>query len=438
MVLRGGAVVTLDPRRRIIEDGVVAITDGVITEVAARGEESTLDAVEIVDTGGCAVLPGFVNAHTHSVFTLTRGREPELPLDEWLPYVFAEAEVIGPIEAGAGAALGYLEMLERGITTCIDHHYAQADPENVDAVVEAAAASGMRVMLAPTASDIGAFSMTDAEAVASYERLVEVIGDSRTVVPWTSLASPVRRETPARCRLVRSLAREMQTGLTFHYAESKAWLDLPTEVGAANLVEVLETLDLLGPDVVIAHGVWFDESDLDLLATTGTTVSYNPVSNMYLGDGIAPVAAMLRAGVPIALGTDAANCNNRCDPFESMKTGALLQKVHHHDPRVLSAERALELATSGGAAAVGLGDRAGVIEVGRAADVVVVDMDRPHLTPCHDLVSNLVYCATGDDVATVVVDGRVVVRDGQAVGVDRERVLDGARSAAARLDDQLA
>lgn len=424
LVITGCTVVTVDRQDRVLEDASVVVRNGLIEAVTAGGHQPP--ARRLLDGRGKVVMPGLVNCHTHSVFTLSRGLEPELALGPWLDHVFAVSVEIGAAEAAAGAALGYLEMLESGITTCVDHHYAQADQDNAIAVAEAANAAGLRVCLAPT-------------PVADYERqldrLDDVVGRNLGVVElWTALASPIRRESAELCRSVRAIARERQTRLTYHFAESRDWFSLIDDPSRpAAFAELLDGIDLLGPDVLMAHGVWLAPGDLRRLGETRTAVSYNPVSNMYLADGVAALGAMVDAGVRVGLGTDAANCNHRCDPFEVMKVGALLQKVARLDAGVVTARDALRLATIGGAEAIGLADRVGSVEVGKQADLVVLDFARPHLVPCHDVMASLVYAAGPDDVETVVVGGRLVVEGGQVVHHDRRLVMERAAAAAAKV-----
>lgn len=391
--------------RSIVIDGGRIV--GLVEEGAAAPR-----ARRVVDGRRAVAVPGFVNAHTHTAFSQERGGEPELPLDEWLPHVFASAAHIGPPEAHHAAVHGYGEMARAGITTALDHHYAQAHPRNAVEVARAAAASGVRAAIATTMSDLGDGAVELGEGLERLDELVEACAAPgwERVSPWVALASPGRRESPERCRALVEWCRTRGMRLTYHYAETTAWFDLVAQFGLPRLVDLLVELDLLGPDVVIAHGVWFGEQDFEVLAESGTWISYNPVANGYMGDGITPVGAMRAAGVNVCMGTDTVQCCGRADPFEMMKVGALLQKAAHADARALVARDVLHLATAAGAQALGV-PSAGVLAPGRAADVVLVDLDRPHLQPVHDVVWTLVYAACALDVRTTIVGGEVLPTD---------------------------
>lgn len=412
-------------------DTSVLVVDG---HIAAVGDADDLGPIppgtEVLDARGTVVVPGFVNGHGHATFGLDGGLGPESSLDEWLPTVFAVGAALGPDECRASARHTFAEMVRAGYTTCVDHHYAQAHPDNAVAVADAAIDVGLRVTLASTAYDLGEGGLDLDAGRAELARLLERCRatDAALVDPWVGLSSPLRRESPERCRALVGWAREHGCGLTYHYAETTGWFDLARDAGVDHLTDVLADLDLLGPRVVIAHGVWFDEHDHEVLAATGTTVSHNPVSNGFLGDGIAPVARMRAAGVNVCLGADSRNCTGRLDPFAAMRTAAVLARASAADGTLLPARDLLAMATTAGAAAVGRGP--GTIEVGAAADLVLVDLEAPHLQPVHDPIWSLVWSAGPGDVRDVVVAGEVVVGGGELRTVDELAVTVEARDAA--------
>lgn len=416
------------PRR----DVTLVVDQGRVLDVV-DSSRTTPPARRILDGRGRIALPGLVNAHAHAAFTLSRGYEPEASLDAWLPHVFAIGSRIGPEEARAGARLGFAEMVLGGITTCIDHHYATADRANTVAVAEAAAEIGLRVGLATTAPDLGAGATSVDAARDDIELISEISHRSAgRVMPWIGLASPGRRESPDRARSLAALAREIGVPLTYHYAETRAWFDLARDLGAERCVDVLVDTDLLGPDVLLAHGVWLAEDELDVLAATRTAVVHNPVSNLYLGDGAAPVLEMLDRGIRLALGTDGANCNNRLDLFASMKATPLVQKLRRLDGGALTAPAALWAATTGGADAIGREDL-GRLRPGFTADVVLVDATGPSFQPGHDPISDLVYVAAAGDVHTVIVGGTVVVEDRRLLSADLSEICHRGRAAGLRV-----
>jgi 5-methylthioadenosine/S-adenosylhomocysteine deaminase len=394
-------------------DTSIVIDDGRIVGLVPAGAPLPV-ARRTIDGRHRAVVAGFANAHTHTAFNHHRGAEPELDLDAWLVHVFAESATIDPEWAGAAALDGYRELLRAGFTSAVDHHYAQAHGDNAIAVARAAAVSGVRAAIAPTASDLGDGAVGIDEGIRRLEAVREVALGEGAVTPWVALASPGRRESAERCRVLLEWARAHGSRMTFHYAETTAWFALAEQWGARRMVDVLVDLGLLGPDIVVAHGVWFGPDDFDVLADTGTWISYNPVANGYMGDGITPVIAMREAGVNVCLGTDTVQCCGRADPFEMMKVGALLQKAVSTDARALVARDVLAMATELGHRAIG-NVGVGVIEPGAVADLVLVDIDQPRLQPVHDIVWTLVYAATVADVRTVIVGGEPRVIDGLVV-----------------------
>lgn len=386
-------------------------------------------AAAVLDGDGLLAVPGLVNAHAHAAFSLSRGWEPVASLDDWLPWVFAASERIGPDQARAGARLAFAEMLLSGITTCVDHHYATADRRNTVAVARAAAELGLRVMLAPTAPD----PRTDPSSLRVLESELEAIRDVSArdggrVEPWVGLASPGRRESLEQARDLAGLARSNGIRVTYHYAETSSWQVMASDLGYRRMVDLLVDVGLLGDDVLLAHGVWFGDQELDILASSGTNVVHNPVSNMYLGDGAAPVLEMLGRGIRVVLGTDGANCNNRLDLFASMKGMALLQRLRMLDGAALDAADAFRAATCDGADAVGL-DRGGRLEVGCLADVVLLDVSGPAFQPGHDRLSDIVHVAAAGDVHSVVVAGELLLRDGRLVRSDLHDICADATTA---------
>lgn len=439
LILEKATVVTCDRSRPVIDGGSVAVRAGRIAAVGTATDLHDWTAERRVDLGRHALIPGLVNTHVHLGFTLTRGMFPELPLGPWLEQVFPVAERIDGDITRAAARLGCVEMLLGGTTAAIDHHYSVADRASTGIVLEAAEATGIRLGIGPTLSDVGAFSVDDETARRDVAALAAMETADRTRrSPWLALASPLRRETEDRCRLVMELAAEHGLRLTYHFAETRDWFDLLEEGSGRRLADLIIDLGLATSDAVMAHGVWFSGDEITDLAATGLHVAHSPVSNMYLGDGIAPLAGMLEAGMAVSLGTDAANCNNRLDMFEVMKTAALLAKVEALDPSVIAPATVMELATMGGARAMGLETEIGSIEVGKQADLVAIDLDRPHLTPTHDIVSNLVYCARAGDVDSVWIAGEPVVEDGRVTTVGVGDVLRDAGVATGRLTGDIA
>jgi len=240
--------------------------------------------------------------------------------------------------------------------------------------------------------------------------------------------TPPINSSPALLKEVRRFADDQAIGLSTHVAESYAVLEAVRARCAANgVVEYLERFGIPGPNAVFAHSVHLTDKDIEILSTTRTSVSHNPVSNMMLGDGVAPVIKMLAANVNVALGTDGAASNHSQDMFETMKTASLLQKVHHCDSSVIDAWTVMRMATAAGAQALGLNDVCGTLEVGKRGDLIIVDVEAVHIQPINDIFSQMVHCAKSSDVRTVVVDGNILLHDGELLSLEVPKILHNAR-----------
>ena len=415
-------VVTADAKSTVIEDGVVAVLDGRIARVerAVPGADPP-PAKETVDAGGGLILPGLVNSHTHLPMTLFRGLADDLPLDIWLQeHIFpAEAQHIDPETVRLAATLAAAELLLGGTTTCCDGYFLETH------AAEAVADTGLRAVLGQGVIDFPAPGVPDparnvehAEAfVRRWQNAVDRIRPSIFChSPYTCSAATLTAAKEA--------ARRFGVLFQIHVSETRGEVERMQAEQGVSPVAFLDRLGILDADTLVVHGVWVDEKDVEMLALRGCAVSHNPQSNMKLGSGIAPVPQMRDAGICVGLGTDGCASNNDLDLFAEMDTAAKLHKVNTLDPTVLGAEQVLTMATSEGARAVGFGAETGVLEPGKAADLIVVDTAAPHLVPMYRPVSHLVYAASGSDVRDVMIGGRFVVRDRALLTIDVEDLLD--------------
>jgi 5-methylthioadenosine/S-adenosylhomocysteine deaminase len=425
LVVSAGTVVTVDGDSRILQPGALAI-DG--RDIVAIGTPEEIAAAytsdERIEAPHGIVLPGLVNTHTHAAMVLYRGLADDLALMDWLQqYIFpAEASTVSPEFVRAGTALAVLEMIRSGTTTYADMYYFE---EEVAAVTRAA---GVRGVLGQTVIRFPVPDAATPEAgLLRAERFIEQFQDDELIVPAVAPHAMYTLEAGT-LQAARDLASRHGVPLLIHLAETKTEYDDAWTAHRQTPTRYLDGLGLLGPHVVAAHGVWLDAPDIAALARTGAGVSHNPESNMKLASGVAPVVEMLEAGVTVGLGTDGAASNNDLDMFEAMRQAALLHKLTRNDPRALPAPTALVMATRGGAGLLGLGDRIGSLEVGKRADLIVVDTGAPHLTPMYDPMSHLVYAAKGTDVETTIVNGRVLMHDRQVRSMDAAQVLADARA----------
>ena len=424
VLIKGGAVVTMDAAERVVE-GDVLVRGGRIESV---GGESSAAADVTIDARGCAVLPGFVQTHVHLCQTLFRGAADDLELIDWLK------KRVWPLEAAhdapslrASARLGVAELI-RGGTTCALTMETVNHTAEVFRVVEE---TGFRATVGKCMMDKG-----DEVPAALQEEAEESIRESLALLEeWHGRAEGRVRYcfaprfavscTRGLLERVARLARERDVMVHTHASESRSECEMvERETGLRN-VEYLDSLGISGAHVLLAHCVHVDERELGLLASAGTNVSHCPSSNMKLGSGVAPVASMLERGVSVSLGADGAPCNNRLDMFTEMRTAALLQKVGR-GAASLPASRVLRMATRGGARALGLEGEVGSVEPGKRADLTLVDLSSLHTTPRPDVVSTVVYAAEAADVRTVLIDGRVVLRDGELTTLDERAVVEEA------------
>ena len=424
-IVTGGAVVTVDAKRNIYNPGAIAI-DG--TTIAGAGPAADIaarfTAEERIDATQTIVIPGLINAHSHAPMVLYRGLADDLRLQEWLErYLFpAEAKTVSREMVRAGTRLAMLEMIQSGTTVYADMYYFEEE------IARTTRAAGMRGVLGQT---IIQFPVADArtpqEGLARAEAFLKEFAGDDLIVPAVAPHSPYTVDSET-LLASRALATKYAVPVLIHVAETETELGSSrTDHSGLTPVGYLQSIGFFGPRTVINHGVWVDAEDMKILRRHGVAVSHNPESNMKLASGIAPVPEYFATGITVGLGTDGAASNNDLDMFEAMRFAALLHKVNTRDPRSVPATTALEMATINGARALGLEHMIGSIEVGKRADLVVVGTDKARLTPLYDPVSHIVYAAHGDDVRTVMVNGRILMRDREMLTLDEAAVLAEAR-----------
>jgi 5-methylthioadenosine/S-adenosylhomocysteine deaminase len=417
--------------RNSIARGDLLIRDGLIAEIGGKGQ--TADTV--IDAGGCAVLPGFVQTHIHLCQTIFRGAADDLALIDWLK------QRVWPMEAAhsaasikASARLGIAELIKGGTTCALTMETVNHTSEVFKVVAE----SGFR-------ATVGKCMMDKGEEVprALQEQTGNSIDESLALLDeWHGKAEGRIRYcfaprfavscTRELLEKVAQLARARGVMIHTHASENTTECQMVEQETGLRNITYLDSLGLTGRHVALAHCVHLSDDEIEILKTTETNVVHCPSSNLKLGSGIAPIAKLLEHGISVSLGADGAACNNRLDMFTEMRTAALLQKALH-GPEVLPANRALRLATIDGARALGLDSEVGSIEVGKRADLALVRLDRLHSTPVADVVSAVVYSAQPDDVSTVLIDGEFVLRDRKLVTLDERDITVTARSEAEKL-----
>ncbi len=419
VLIKNGTLVTMDKGRRILKNFSIGVEGGRIVEISQKIKG---EADFVVDASKKIVLPGLINAHTHLPMTLLRGVADDLPLDKWL------REVIWPIEAGledkhvyAGSLLGCLEMIKTG-TTCFNDMYFF-----IDEIARAVGEAGMRGVLSWAMID-GGDEEKGKRLAAEGERLIKRCQQAKSKDKHGRVRVFLGPHAPYTCSeglLIRAkeLADKYKTGVHIHVAETKKEVEDSIKAKGKRPFEYLDSIGFLGGNVLAAHSTWASKKEIGIMRARGVKVAHNPTCNMKLASGVANVPEYVKSGVVVALGTDGPASNNNLDMFEDMKICALLHKLNTGDPSAVPAEQVLEFATINGAKALGLQDEIGSLEVGKKADIILVDTNVPNLTPFTNPVSHLVYAASGSDVDTMLVDGKMIMEHKQLRTLDQEEVL---------------
>lgn len=423
-------VIPMDSKRSIIEDGAVAVKDDKIVAVGPTDSVAGKQRVDHeIDARNRVILPGLVSLHFHSD-NFSRGVGEHMGLEEWLDKIYYPMlKAMTPDDANAAASLAYAEAIKSGSTTVNDMY------RHVPACADAAEKIGIRAVLSSEAADM----IEGQETLADNEKaLIEKNGAANGRVRVWFGAEWVPVCSPEFFRKTRELANKYKVGIHVHLNESLGEVELTKKQWGQRPVEHVYDLGLLGPDVVAAHCVWLSDKEIDILAQTGTHIAHCPVSNAKLGNGVARVLDLEKAGCNIGLGPDDAPCNNNVDMFEVMKYASLFQKVTKLDASVMPASRILEMATINGARALGLDGEIGSLEVGKKADLIGIDLNTPRLTPVHvgkhsNIMQHIVYAAHGDDVDTVMIDGKIVLEKKRLRTVDESEIVKRATDSARQL-----
>jgi 5-methylthioadenosine/S-adenosylhomocysteine deaminase len=417
LLITGGTVVTMNASRAILEDGAVAVTGDTIIAVGPRSElEAKYAATQTIDAAAKMVLPGFINGHTHVPMTLFRGLHDDVTLNDWLyKYIFpAEAKNVNEEFVRWGTRLAAAEQIRGGVTTFADMYYFE------DAVAEETKAAGMRGVLGETFIDFPApDNKNEAEMLAYTERFLK---------KWQNDSHSIYTCSRKTLQDASALARKYHAPILIHTAEMKKEWEDSQKQNRMSPVQYLEKIGLLGPDVVSAHCIFVDEADRKTLAQKQVGCVHNPSSNMMIASGVSPVAEMRAAGIPVGLGTDGpAGSNNDLDLMEEIDLAAKLAKITKMDPLALNAKAVVEMATIDGARALHMEKEIGSLELGKKADLIVISLDEPNAVPMYDIYAQIAYALKGTDVETVVIAGRIVLRDRKLLTVNEEEAMARAR-----------
>ncbi len=408
LIILGGTVVTMDSDKRVIKNGSVAIAKEKIVAVGTSREISNkYSSRRKVYARNKAVIPGLINTHTHIPMTLFRGIADDLDLQDWLTkYVFpAEGKNVDEKLVRIGTRLGLAEMIRGGTTTYCDMYYFE------DAIAQETSKAGVRGVLGQTLIDFPApdYKTFDA-AMAGTEKFVVKWKNNALIVPAVAPHAPYT-VSEEHLKMTSDLAKKHDTQLVMHLAEAQSETDFIKEKKGMRSIEYIYKIGFFTNKTVAAHVIQANDAELEILRKQNVGIAHNPQSNMKLAAGVARVPKMLTMNMRLGLGTDGPASNNDLNLWEEMDTAAKLHKLISGDPKVASAEEVFEMATLGGARALHLEDKIGSIETGKLADIVIVDMDGLHQTPLYNIYSHLVYATKASDVSTVVINGRIVMRN---------------------------
>jgi len=418
------AILPMDTRG-FVKKGLVALKDSAIIYVGKQAGAPKIRAKRTIDGCGKVALPGLINCHTHLSMTLFRGIAEDQPLKTWL------TETIWPLEARlhpedvyAGALLGCVEMIRTGTTTFADMYFHE------DHVAKAVQEAGLKAVLSQAVIETGNEGLDEKifEDSLDFVRSYKNYADDR-VIPCLG-PHAVYSCNPSLLTRIRESATKLKVGIHIHLAESLEMAKQIEKEHGLTEVQLLEKLNFLNSDVLAAHCIHLSKHEMRTLAKHHVKVAYNPVANMKLAQGTPKINDLLRQGVTVGIGTDGPASNNSLDMLQTTKIGALLQKQHYHDPTVLPASSVLRMATIEGAKALGLEKSVGSLEVGKKADVILINLEKPHLTPIHNPYANVVYSANGSDVDTVIVNGRILMEDRELRTLNEKQILEKANKTA--------
>lgn len=449
IALTHATVVTMNPRREIIRDGAVAIDENKIVDVGKTSEIKSRHSIDIeLDCNRKMVLPGLIDCHDHLAQALIRGCADDMALIPWLtsrvwPLQGAYTKEDGELSA----QLCCLEMIKSGTTTFVECHLHTR--YGFDGIAKTVESIGIRGVLSKSVMDVPGYAdRPNALPKSMIETGEASMREALTMIKkWHGKANDrihvwFGPRTPGACtvdfyREIAEQARKHDTGITIHLAEVKEDVEYMRKEFGMTPIQFMDHCGLVGKHVIYAHGVWLPKEDFAKLHETGGTVCHCPSSNLKLASGIAPIPSMLKAGVNVTLGCDGGPSNNSYDLIREMKLAAVIHKGYLHDPEVLPAETALEMATSNGARAMLWGENIGSLEPGKLADITVINQRKPHLVPVRNPISNLVYAACGSDVDTVIIDGKIIMQGREVKTIDERDVIERAQEIGLEVDKRL-
>ncbi|MGD8372407.1 MAG: amidohydrolase [Syntrophobacterales bacterium] len=429
LLIHNAMVMTLNDAADIFHPGAVAIRDDEIVWVGPEDSwAEQFEPREKLNMAGGLVMPGLINAHTHAAMTCFRGLADDLPLSVWLnEHIFpAEKKISGEL-VYKGTLLACAEMILGGITTFCDMYLFE------DQVARAAHEARMRALVGEVLYDFPSPNYGPPEKGLAFTRDLIQAWQGDPLISVAVEPHAVYTCSPELLYACRDISEDFRVPMIIHLSESQDEVNQVKERYGLSPVDHLKQLELLSPQLIADHCVVLTEEEMDVLAESGVRVVHNNESNMKLANGVAPVAKLLERSVPVGLGTDGCASNNNLDMLAEMDSVAKLHKVYRMDPTIMDAKTVVRLATRGGARVLGLEEQIGSLEPGKKADIIGLDLNKPHLTPLYNIYSHVVYAASAADVTLNIINGEVVMRNRELLTLDVERVMAEVRAIAKQI-----
>jgi len=420
LVIKNGYILTMDENFTEYKNGSIAIKDGKILDI---GENINYEADEVIDAGGNLVLPGLINTHTHAAMTLLRGYGSDNPLKVWLEqYIWpVEGKFVSYEFVKDGTDIACYEMLRNGVTTFVDMYFYE------NAVADAVLQAKMRAVLCTGILDFPTpGAKTPDEGIEKTKDFIKEYKGSRYIYPCIGPHAPYTC-SPQTLQKAMQVAEDYDVLFHIHLSETEHEVQDILNRYKATPVKHLDNIGVLNDRVLAAHMVHPTEEEIYLMAEKKVKISHCPESNLKLASGIAPVPKMIEAGITVSIGTDGTASNDDLDILGEISTAAKLHKGYNKNPVLLNAKQALSMATREGAKALRLQDKIGTLEKGKYADIIIVDINQPHIQPMFDPYIQLVYSAKSTDVDTVIIDGKIVVRNKEVLTIDKSEILQKAK-----------
>ncbi|MCX7749455.1 MAG: amidohydrolase [Clostridia bacterium] len=431
ILLKNIDILTCDDSNMLIKNGFIGIQNGIITFVSTSLEElNGFVPDKIIEGKNRIAMPGLVNSHTHCAMTLLRNSADDLALEDWLfKNIFPTEAKLTKEDIYWGTLLGIAEMIKSGTTTFADMYFHMED------VAKAVSEAGIRANLSISPIRFGSkdnYKLIDnSSASISYYNNWNNTSNGRIKV-YLEVHSTYIFDEPS-LKSAAALAKQLGTGIHIHLLETLNERENSIKKYGMNSAEICDACGIFDVPVFAAHCVHLSETDMDILKAKNVYVSHNPTSNLKLGSGIAPIPRFLEKGITVGLGTDGPASNNNLNMFEEMHLAALIHKGMNKNPELMNAEQTMRMATVNGAAAIGFENEVGVLKKGMKADIIILNTDKPHLSPSNNLVSAIVYAAQASDVETVIIDGNIVMEDRKLKTMDEEKIIFEVNAIAKRL-----